>query len=52
MGDPAGRREATPQHDDLDTPNCSLCLVRMEAVDAPSGEPYWRCASCGQARLA
>ncbi|WP_349357312.1 zf-TFIIB domain-containing protein [Salinibacterium sp. G-O1] len=32
--------------DDLDTPNCPACLVRME----PTGERLgiaWRCPECG-----
>ena len=36
----------------LDTPNCPRCLTRMEAEEAPSGEPYWACTECGQVVLA
>lgn len=32
---------------DLDTPNCPDCLLRMEAEESPSGEPYWACTECG-----
>jgi hypothetical protein len=36
----------------LDTPNCPRCLMRMEAVESTSGEPYWSCTECGQIVLA
>jgi hypothetical protein len=31
--------------DDLDTPNCPVCLSRMEAVDLATG-PEWVCFDC------
>jgi hypothetical protein len=37
---------------DLDTPNCPDCLLRMEAEESPSGEPYWACTECGLVALA
>jgi len=37
---------------DLDTPNCPDCLLRMEAEESPSGEPYWSCTRCGLVALA
>ena len=47
------RRAVAPVIDDvLDSPNCTDCLMRMEAVDSSSGVPFWRCGSCGQARVA
>ncbi|MGN6446066.1 hypothetical protein [Amnibacterium sp.] len=36
----------------LDTPNCGVCLTRMEAVESRGGEPYWSCPACGTAALA
>lgn len=53
-GDLRGLVVGAPADDEgfLDTPNCDHCLTRMTAVDAANGEPYWRCASCGRARLA
>lgn len=37
---------------DLDTPNCPDCLLRMEAEESPSGEPYWACTECGLVAVA
>lgn len=37
---------------DLDTPNCPDCLLRMEAEESPSGEPYWTCTECGLVAVA
>jgi hypothetical protein len=36
----------------LDTPNCPGCLMRMEAVTSPNGEPYWSCTECGRVAIA
>jgi hypothetical protein len=37
---------------DLDTPNCPDCLLRMEAEESPTGEPYWACTECGFVAIA
>ncbi|WP_375387203.1 hypothetical protein [uncultured Amnibacterium sp.] len=49
---PAPQQPAAFDDAVLDTPNCPACLLRMEAVAAPSGEPYWSCTQCGQVVLA
>lgn len=53
---PPEHRERQAGHDraerDLDTPNCPDCLMRMEAEEAPDGEPYWACTECGLVALA
>ncbi|WP_370260532.1 zf-TFIIB domain-containing protein [Cryobacterium sp. TMT3-29-2] len=36
--------------DDLDTPNCPACLVRMAAVER-WGAAFWKCAECGLVKL-
>jgi ribosomal protein L37AE/L43A len=36
----------------LDTPNCPVCLNRMEAVETERGGVHWACSVCGQTLLA
>ena len=40
----------TPRMDDLDTPNCPACLMRMEPADGMTAT-LWRCPECGLVRL-
>lgn len=39
-----------PLMDDLDTPNCPDCLMRMEPVEGLTAT-FWKCSECGQVKL-
>ncbi|WP_141990692.1 zf-TFIIB domain-containing protein [Rhodoglobus vestalii] len=36
--------------DDLHTPNCERCLLRMNAIER-NGVVVWQCPQCGLVRL-
>ena len=51
-GDEVAEAVAPPVDVSLDTPNCAVCLHRMEVEETATGTPFWACASCGATRVA